>query len=153
MATINQYPTLEVITGSELLPTFDSTNSDTRKMSISALSSYIASNISANISGYTTQYSAPSASGFSVNITDAQKNIHLILTPASAYAVGTIVLPLASNCADGQMVMVNCTQAITTFNITANGATSVIGAPSTISANQYFTIKFDKPTNNWYRVG
>lgn len=101
---------------------------------------------------YTPQYSAPSATGFSVQITDGSGNIHLILTPAAGYAAGTIVLPAVANCIDGQDILVNCTQAVTTLTINGNGST-VTGAPTTLAANAFFRLRFDDVTNTWYRVG
>ena len=153
MATINMYPTKETIDGSELLVCFDSSHSDTRKFSVAALNTYIQSLITANISGYATQYSAPSATGFSVSITDNQVNVHLILTPTAGFATGTITLPSATNALDGQCVLVNSTQLVTTLTIGANGATSVTGAPTSLAANGYFTLKYDRVSSTWYRVG
>lgn len=153
MAQINQYPTKEQIDGSELLVCFDVSNSDTRKFSVSALSTYIAGNISANMSGYVSQYSAPALNGLSISITEASKDTHLILTPTTSLNSMTLVLPLASTANDGQRLLFNSTQAITTLTIGNNGATSVIGAPTTISANAFFTLKYDKVTSTWYRVG
>lgn len=101
---------------------------------------------------FTPQYSAPSATGFSVQVTDGSDNIHLILTPVAGYAAGTIVMPLLANCVDGQEVLVNCTQAVTTLTITGNGST-VTGAPTTLAANAFFRLRFDDVTNTWYRVG
>ena len=111
--------------------------------------------IQANLSfpaAFTSQLSAPSASGFSVQITDGSDNIHLILTPVAGYAAGTIVLPLLARCVDGQEVLVNCTQAVTALTITGNGST-VTGAPTTLTANDFFRLRFDDVTNTWYRVG
>jgi len=48
---------------------------------------------------YLTQYAAPSATGFSIQVTDADDNIYLIITPVAGYAAGTIVLPTSSNVA------------------------------------------------------
>lgn len=153
MASINQYPTKETIDGSELLVCFDVTNSDTRKFSVAALNTFIQGNVDANMSGYVTQYSAPSATAFSVAITNTTKDTHLILTPTGTFAAGTIVLPASSSTADGQRVMVNCTQTVTALTIDGNGATAVTGEPTTISTYGYFTLKYDKPTSTWYRVG
>lgn len=153
MALINQYSTIDALSGGDVLPIYDQSNGDTRKVSITALSDYITGNVSANMSGYTSQYSAPSATGFTVSITDSSTDIHLILTPTAGFATGTITLPLSSNCLDGQRVLVNCTQAVTTLTIGANGATAVTGAPTALTANAFFTLKFDKPTSTWYRVG
>lgn len=153
MALINQYSTIDALSGGDTLSIYDQSNGDTRKVSITQLSDYIAGNVNANMSGYVTQYSAPSATGFSVSITDSQNDVHLILTPTSGLADGTITLPLASNTLDGQRVLVNCTQAVTTLTIGANGATAVTGAPTTLAANDYFTLKYDAATLTWYRVG
>lgn len=112
---------------------------------------YIQANLSFPAS-FTQQYSAPSATGFSVQVTDGSDNIHLILTPGAGYAAGTIVMPLLANCVDGQEVLINCTQAVTTLTITGNGST-VTGAPTTLAANAFFRLRFDDVTNTWYRVG
>ncbi len=97
---------------------------------------------------YATQYYAPSSTGFTATITDNAENTHLILTPTGAFAAGSIVLPTAP--ADKQMVLVNCTQDITALTITSG--VTVTGAPTTITANDYFTLKYDSVTATWYRV-
>lgn len=104
---------------------------------------------------FQTQYAAPSATGFSIALSPSPvtNNVHLILTPTGAFAAGTIVLPLATTCVDGQRVLVNTTQAVTTLTVSGNGATAVIGAPTTLAANAFFQLKFDQPTSNWYRIG
>lgn len=102
------------------------------------------------------QYAAPALTGFSVTIagTAPENDVHLILTPSAGFANGTLVLPLATTCRDKQELTVNCTQTIGTLTITPNGATSVIGAPTAIAAaNDFFKLKYDLPTKNWYRVG
>ena len=102
-----------------------------------------------------TQYSAPAVDGFSVSIAgvSASNDVHLILTPAAGYANGTLVMPLASTARDKQEVTVNCTQVVTALALTANGATSIVGAPTGLAANDFFKLKYDLATNNWYRVG
>ena len=153
MPSINQLTTISTITSDTLIPVYDPANGDARKVSIGALNAYVQSLISTNLNGYVTQYSAPSATGFTVAITDTQDSVHLILTPTAGFAAGTITLPVASNTLDGQRVLVNCTQAVTTLTIGANGATAVTGAPTTLVANDFFTMAFDSPTSTWYRVG
>jgi hypothetical protein len=98
------------------------------------------------------QYATPSATGFTVAITTGSSDIWLILTPLAGYAAGTLTLPLASTARDGQQVRVNCTQSVTTLTISANGAASVIGAPTTLAANAFFTLAYDMISTNWYRV-
>lgn len=129
---------------------------DLGKMAPSVLLTYLNSNLTFPSEAYVTQYSAPSATGFSVTITDGDdndENVHLILTPAAGYATGTIVLPASTSLVDKQEVLVNCTQAVTTLTIDKNGATALTGAPSALTANQFFRLKYDKPTSTWYRVG
>jgi len=105
---------------------------------------------------YSTQYSAPSATGFTTTVVAGslgQTDIRLIITPAAGYANGTIVLPLASTCVDHQRLLVTCTQAVTTLATTLNGAVAAPGVPTTLAANAFFMLMFDMPTLNWYRVG
>ena len=152
MASVNQFPTISTLSAGTLFLCYDTDNSDTRKVSMSALSDYVNTNLDINMSGFRTQYSAPNTT-FSLNITDTQQNIHLILTPSTTITAGTLVLPVATNSLDGQEVLVNSTQAITTLTVSANGATAVYGAPTTLSANGYFKLKYDKANLNWYRIG
>lgn len=101
---------------------------------------------------YTTQYAAPSSTGFSVQITDSSANTHLILTPTAGFAAGTIVLPAIANCVDKQDILVNTTQQVTALTINGNGAT-VTGEPTSLAADDFFRLKYDLITNAWYRIG
>lgn len=103
------------------------------------------------IPDYVTQYAAPSATGFSVQLEGTTDNVHLILTPTGAFAAGTIVFPLATTARDGQMVLINCTQDITAVTFSGNSG-NVTGAPSTVVANDSIGFKFDAPTSTWYRL-
>lgn len=96
----------------------------------------------------TTQYAAPSATGFSVAVSAV--NTWLILTPGAAYAAGTVTLPQGSDKAE---VLVNCTQAVTALTVTPASGESVIGAPATLAANDFFRLRFDAVVGAWYRVG
>jgi hypothetical protein len=153
MAQINEYPTANPIQASDLLALFSTGNSDTRKASISALQAYLQDNLTFNDGkeAFTTQYSAPSATGFSVQITDGANNIWLVLTPDATYATGTIILPTSTNATDKQEVLVNCTEIVTTLTINGNGAT-VVGGPTTLAANDSFKLKFDATLSRWYKV-
>lgn len=151
MTEINRLTSIDAVAAGDLLPLYDSSNGDVRKASMSALSTYIQTLLTA-VDGFLTQYSAPSATGFTVQITDGDDNVWLILTPAAGYAAGTIKLPLSTNVVNKQEVLVNCTQAITTLTVDGNGAT-VTGEPSTLSANDFFRLRYDGVTSTWYRVG
>lgn len=156
MTTINRLSAVDSLEGGDQLPVYDQGNGDARKASLSLLLSWLQSSLtfpSTGVPEYATQRSAPSATGFNVAITDGSDNIHLILTPAAGYAAGTITLPAKANCVDKQLVLVNCTQAVTTLTVDANGATAVTGEPSALAANDFFTLKYDAGTSTWYRVG
>ncbi len=153
MPTINQLSAVDSVVASDAVPLYSSSNGDARKASFTEILAYLQSSLDFSPSDlFTTQYSAPSATGFSVQITDGDDSIHLILTPGATYATGTIVLPTSTNCVDKQEILINCTQIVTTLTIDGNGAT-VTGEPSAFAANDYFKLKFDSLTTTWYRVG
>jgi hypothetical protein len=99
-----------------------------------------------------TTYAAPSASGFTVTLPDNSSNKWLILTPTAGFAAGTIKLTALANAVDKQEIIVNCTQVVTALTVDGNGAT-VTGAPTTLAANAFFTLRFDAVLDTWYRVG
>jgi hypothetical protein len=160
MTTINQLTAVDALQAGDAIPIFDTSNGDARKAAISVLLAYMQANLTFSTftgqGAYTTQYAAPSATGFSVTITDGaddNTNVHLILTPTAGYATGTIVLPAVASCVDKQEVLVNCTQQVTTLTVDGNGATAVTGEPTSLAADDFFRLKYDLPTQTWYRVG
>jgi hypothetical protein len=155
MPTINELSAVEALQGGDLLAVYDTSNGDARKASLTTLEAYLQDSLTFSTTGinYTTEYASPSATGFSVQITDGSASIHLILTPLAGYAAGTIVLPAIGNVIDKQEVLVNCTQAVTTLTIDGNGAVAVTGEPSTLAANDFFRLKYDATMQTWYRVG
>lgn len=151
MPTINQLSAVDEVVSSDQVPIYSSENGDARKASMATLLAFFAGQITAN-DDKISQYYAPSATGFSLQINNDSESVWLILTPTGAFAAGTLVLPAVANCVDRQEILVNCTQAITTLTISGNGAT-VTGAPTTLAANGYFRLRFDAVTDTWYRVG
>ncbi len=148
-----RYSSISSVVAGDHALVYDVSNGDWREAAMSVLLAYMQANLDFSPADvYTTQYAAPSATGFSVQITDGDDSIHLILTPVAGYAAGTIVLPDDDNAVDKQEVLVNCTQAVTTLTVDGNGAT-VTGEPSGLSANDFFRLKYDAATNVWYRVG
>lgn len=150
-ATINQLNAATTITGSDLLAVYSQVNGDARKVSLTNFAAWVATQITTS-DNKVTQYSAPSATGFTTIITDSSNSIWLVLTPVAGYANGAITLPSIANCVDKQEILVNCTQAVTTFVVNGNGAT-VTGAPTTLAANAFFRLRFEAVTSTWYRVG
>lgn len=145
MPTINELTAIDTLAAGDAFPVYSNANGDARRAAVSVLLAYMQANLS--VGRMTTQYAAPSATGFSVTL---GTNTHLILTPAAGYAAGTIVLPASPS--DRDDVLVNCTQAVTTLTVDGNGKT-VTGAPTTLAANAFFRLKYDAVTGVWYRVG
>jgi len=151
MATINQLSAISSPNSSDLMVVYSLSNGDTRKMTLANLLAWLSPQITA-ADDKVTKYAAPSATGFTVTVTDSSASQWLLLTPVAGYAAGTITLPASGNCVDRQEILVNCTQAVTTLTVAGNGST-VTGAPTTLAANDFFTLRFDAVTAAWYRVG
>jgi hypothetical protein len=151
MPTINQLSAVDQVRSSDQVPIYSSESGDARKASMSIIAAFIQTLLTA-VDSFITQYSAPSATGFSLQVRDSSNNVWLVLTPTAGFAAGTIVLPAVANCTDRQEILVNCTQAITTLTVNGNGAT-VTGEPASLAANDFFRLRFDAVTDTWYRVG
>lgn len=151
MSTINQLNAATTISPGDLLPVYISNNGDARKVAMSLLATWIASQITTS-DNKVTQYSAPAATGFNTLVADSSNSVWLILTPTAGFAAGTIALPTLANCVNKQEVLVNSTQSITALTVAGNGAT-VTGAPTTMPANGFFRMRFDSVMSTWYRVG
>ena len=135
----------DVATGGDILPIWSATNNDTRGLTVDAVKAFVESSLPDAIASV---YAAPSASGFTVTMA-GRSDQWLILTPSAGYAAGAIVLPPAP--ADRQLVTVSCSQAITALTVSAWD--TVRGAPTTLAANGFFSMRFDDVTNVWVRVG
>lgn len=151
MTTINQLSTSSALAAGDLVALWSSANGDTRKSSLTALAAFLTTLGSAS-GGQVTQYSAPTTTGFTATITNSDASAYLILTPTGTLAAGTILLPALASCVDGQTVTVTCTQIVTALTVDGNGST-VNGAPTTLAANAFFTLKFDGVMDAWYRIG
>lgn len=114
------------------------------------VANYIAENATVG-DGKVIQYAAPTTNS-TVAISGTSNSVWLVLTPAATIATLTITLPVASTCVGGQELLVNSTQTINTLTIGANGG-AVVGAPSTLTANGFFRLRFEPVLKTWYRVG
>ena len=155
MSTINKLSTIDSLQSSDKLVIWDNSNGDSRKTALQTLTTYLQSALTFTTAsgGYTTQRAAPGSTGFTVAITDGADDIHLILTPTAGYATGTITLPATANAVDKQLVMVNTTRAVDALTIAGNGAANVVGAPSALSVDSSFILKYDLAFTTWYKVG
>ena len=151
MPTINQLTAVDAVQAGDLLPIFSQANGDARKTSLTTLAAFIQTLITST-DNKQTQYNAPSATGFSVQVVGTGLSIWLVLTPLAGYAAGTLVLPPVAGVLDKQEILVNSSQLITALTINANGAT-IVGAPTTLVAGGFFRLRFDGVLDTWYRVG
>lgn len=147
MTYINQLSTAAPLNASDQVPLYSSPNGDARKTSLTALAAFLQTLLAAP-GVPATQYASPNATGFTVTIAPASTgaSVWLLLTPVAGYAAGTIVLPAG---VDGQEVRVSCTQAVTT--LTVSGGT-INGAPTTLAANGFFSLRYDGVNASWYRT-
>lgn len=148
---INQLTAKDALSVSDLLVIWSTTDGDTRKASLTALITLLNTELAPG-DNKVTQYAAPSASGFTVNLTDNSDSKWLVLTPTAGFAAGTVKLPALANCVDKQEVLVNCTQVVTALTVDGNGA-NVVGEPVALAANDFFRLRFESVTGTWYRVG
>jgi len=146
MSNINQLSTITTLVGGDLLPVWSTNNGDTRRASLTTLTTYMQSALTLP-GALTTQYAAPSATAFSVTISAG--DTWLILTPTGTFANGAIVLPTGAT--DKSEVSVNCTQIVSALAVTSGN--TVTGAPTALAANGFFTMRYDAATTAWYRVG
>lgn len=151
MTTFNQLNEMTSIENGDQIPFFSTNNGSSRRISASAFKAYCQEGVTAN-DDKLTQYSSPSATGFSIQVNNASNSVFLLLTPTGTLAEGTLVMPLQANCIDRQEILVHSTQTITTLTINGNGST-LSGAPSTITAGGFFRMRFDNVNKIWYRVG
>lgn len=134
------------------IPFYDSAVGGDARASITALAEVLAELMS--LPGMMmTQYSSPSASGFSVTVAPLVQgmNVWLLMNPLGSYAAGTIVMPEVSTLNDGQEFQFTTTQAVTTLTLNGNGST-LVGGPTTLVAGGFFRMKFDLITRTLYRI-
>lgn len=143
--------TASSLTTADKLRALISNTGDVREFTLSVLVEFLTEQLAVS-DNKVTQYAAPNATEFSISVTDSSQSTWLKITPAAGYAAGTIVLPAVANCEDKQELLVTCTQSVGTLTTNANGST-VYGAPTSLSANGYFTLRFDAQDSTWNRVG
>ncbi len=153
MPEINQLSAVDSLSAGDQLPIYSASQGDARKVSVTTLTEYMQEQITSQ-DGMETQYSAPTATGFSVTVapTVAGGDVWLRITPTAGFAAGTIVLPALADCVDRQEILVSCNQSVTTLTITPNGSTAE-GGPTTLAANDFFRLRYEAVFHVWVRVG
>ncbi len=148
MPTINQLSQLNQLSGSDQLPVYSASNGDARKASLSTLLAYIEAQFVSP--DYVTQYASPNVNGTNVQVASTTAPTWLIITPTGPFAAMTITLPAAAQIADGNELLVFCSQTITTLTIAPNGAMGVYGAPVLLAANSSFKLRYNAAAAAWY---
>ena len=148
---IDKLGAVSTVTAADSVALFSASLGGDARATLTTVIAFIQSQLNAT-GGFVSQYSAPSASGFSVTITPTVtgENVYLLLTPTGTLAAGTIVMPAAP--VHAQEVLIASTQIVTTLTVSGNSYT-VNGAPTTLSANGFFRMRFDGILNTWNRVG
>ena len=131
---------------------WDQANSSWKRSPLNAIFTLFSESFMNTMLEPDSQYSAPAVTGFDVQINSNNNDTHLILTPASTLAEGSITLPTPANLRDKQLLICNCTQQVTLFTVVGNGASAVNGAPTALSADDFFTLKYDLTLNTWNRI-
>jgi hypothetical protein len=150
MPTINQLAGISQVSGGDLLPIYVPNNGDARKVSINQLLQYFEQTFAAPT--VATNLYTP-GTGFNITVpTPTSEQQWMIIQPAGTLAAGTVTLPLNTGVPDGTQVLITTTQIITSFTLAVNGAANAFGAPTTLAANEFFTMRFYQATNSWYRV-
>ena len=152
MVQIKDLTNLDSVADGDQIPVYSQVNGDVRRVSVANLSKAVGVS-NQNNQNEVTQYEQPTATGFSVAVGSVSSNVWLRLTPTGAFAAGTIVLPPITSLVDGQRILVTSTNSITTLTINTNTAgVQVVGQPTTLAANGFFTLKYDSITKTWVRV-
>lgn len=153
MSAINKLQRVSELSASDLVPLLSQSFGDDAAVTLANLLAWVKSQTGA-AGELSTQRAAPNATGFSVTVSPAESgaDVWLLLTPAAGYAAGTVVLPPVAECQDGQELQVTSTQAVTALTVSGNGAT-VNGAPTALTANAFFKLRFDQVLQAWFRIG
>ena len=150
MPQINQLPLLLQASTGDQIPVYTPNNGDARRLPISQLLQYFQQTFASPT--LATNVYTP-GTGFNLNVpTPVAAQQWMLIQPAGTLAAGTITLPLNTGVPDGTQVLVTTTQIITSFTLALNGAAASFGAPTTLAANAFFTMRFYQATNSWYRV-
>ena len=150
MPQINQLPLLTQVSPGDQVPVYSPNNGDARRLPVSSLLQYFQQTFASPT--LATNVYTP-GTGFNVAVpTPVAAKQWMLIQPAGTLALGTITLPLNTQTPDGTEVLVTTTQQITGFTLALNGATAAYGAPSTLSAEDFFRMRFVQSTNSWYRI-
>lgn len=150
MPTINQLALMSQLSSGDQIPVYSVTNGDARRISVNTLLEFFQQTFASP--EMSTNIFTP-GTGFSIDV-PASNSIErwILIQPLGTLASGTVVLPLNTEVPDGTEVLITTTQQITSFTLSPNGAMVVYGAPSALSAEDFFRMRFVAAMNSWYRI-
>jgi hypothetical protein len=149
MPTINQLSAISSLSAGDNILVYAPGEGDTRRASLSTLLAFFESYFADP--DYTTQISAPTSSGFNLQLGAQTQSLFLIINPTGAFAAGTITLPPVASCFDGQEILVVSSQSIAALTVNGNGGT-LLGVPGALGAGGFFTIRFNSLQATWYTL-
>ena len=149
MPTINQLSAINSLSAGDNILVYAPGEGDTRRASLSTLLAFFESYFADP--DYTTQISAPTSSGFNLQLGAQTQSLFLIINPTGAFAAGTIILPPVASCFDGQEILVVSSQSIAALTVNGNGGT-LLGVPVALGVGSFFTIRFNYLQSTWYTL-
>lgn len=148
---MGKYMTVDSVSAGDHVVVWKTDAGDWREVPVSVLLEFMRDNL--GTPGYTTVFSQPGNTAFTVLCRDTSENQWININPLAAYNDGAITLPALANCIDGQSILVNCSQQVSTFVVNANGALSLVGMPASLASGDHFEARFSALTSSWYAVG
>lgn len=154
MATtnINELSRSATLADADLVPIWQDANGDTRAVTAETIKAYVSGQTAGAPTGYTRIVSSPAVSPFEIDIPAATGDIWLIISPSEPMAQGTVNLPAAESCVNGQEITISATFPVTSLTLDGNTA-GILGEPTALSADGYFRLRFDESLETWFRVG
>jgi hypothetical protein len=149
MPTINQLSAINSLSAGDNILVYAPNEGDTRRASLSTLLAFFESYFADP--DYATQISAPTSSGFNLQLGAQTQSLFLIINPTGAFAAGTITLPPVASCFDGQEILVVSSQSIAALTVNGNGGT-LLGVPGTLGIGGFFTIRLNSLQATWYTL-
>lgn len=150
-----RYPsTVDTLSDNDQIQVYPQRLGRDARATMSVLAAYIKSELDID-STEQTQYAAPSADGFLIQVAPVTSgsDVFLLMTPTAGFNTGTIVLPSSDQAVDQQRVLVTSTGAVANLTVNGNGAQSIVGAPTSLPAGSSFSMQFDAVTKGWYSTG
>ena len=97
---------------------------------------------------YSQAAQATVVTGFSVTLINGQQI--LTLTPTSAIATGSIIMPPAPS--NGAFVQVSTTNTVTALTVSGNAGQTLLNPPTTLLAGSSFSYYYNATASTWYRL-